>query len=128
MFVSGLASKPLWRFVIGLASKPAGFKIKSEKTTGTVFFDLTLKPATTVFSGLASKPVVTISPGLTSKPVVEGFLVCASNPTATVWWFGSQNHCDGFLIWDSKLSGLRFVGCVTKLMGGWRRRGTHIEI
>jgi hypothetical protein len=29
--------------------------------------------------------VVTISPGLTSKPVVEGFLVCASNPTATVW-------------------------------------------
>jgi hypothetical protein len=57
----------------------------------------------TVFSGLASKPVATVSPGLTSKLVV-GFLVGPQNQggggflclglkiTATVSWFGPQNH------------------------------------
>jgi hypothetical protein len=29
----------------------------------------------------------------------------------------SQNHCDGFLVWTSKTSSLRFFGCATKLTG-----------
>jgi hypothetical protein len=29
-----------------------------------------------------------------------------------------QNHHNGFLVWASKSSGLRFVGCATKLIGG----------
>jgi hypothetical protein len=31
------------------------------------------------------------------------------------------------LVWASKLSGLRFVGCATKLMEGGQC-GTHVEI
>jgi hypothetical protein len=30
----------------------------------------------------------------------------------------SQNHRDGFLVWASKPSRLRFIGCATKPMGG----------
>jgi hypothetical protein len=59
--------------------------------------------------------------------VVEGFPVWASNPAALVWWFGHQNHRDGFLVWASKSSRLRFVGCGTKPTEGGRRR-THVEI
>jgi hypothetical protein len=36
----------------------------------------------------------------------SGFSVWASKPTATVWWFGSQNHHDGFLVSTSKPSSL----------------------
>jgi hypothetical protein len=50
--------------------------------------------------------------------VVEGSLVWASKPVATVRRFGPQNHRDGFLVWASKPSRLRFVGCATKPMGG----------
>jgi hypothetical protein len=41
--------------------------------------------------------------------------------------FVPQNHRGGFLVWTSKLSGLRFVGCATKPTEGGRR-GTHVEI
>jgi hypothetical protein len=47
-----------------------------------------------------------------------GFLVWASKPTAVVWGFGHQNHRNGFLGCALKSSGLRFVGCATKSMGG----------
>jgi hypothetical protein len=62
----------------------------------TVFSNLVLKSVVTVFSGLASKSVAMVSPGLALKPVVwvswlslktkvvEGFLVWASKPAATV--------------------------------------------
>jgi hypothetical protein len=46
--------------------------------------------------------------------VVEGFPVWASKPTALVWRFGPQNHRDDFLVWASKSSGLRFIDCATK--------------
>jgi hypothetical protein len=49
----------------------------------------------------------------------SGFLVCASKLAATVWWFEPQNHLDGFWVWASKPSRLRFIGCATKSMGGW---------
>jgi hypothetical protein len=70
------------------------------------------------FLGLASEPRSTVSPDWASKPVTLGFPVWASKPTATVWWFGPQNHHDGLLVWASKPSGLRFVSCVTKPTGG----------
>jgi hypothetical protein len=68
------------------------------------------------FPDLASKPRLTVSPGLAAKSVASGFPVWASNLTAMVWWFGPQNHCDGFLVWASKPKGLPFVGCATKPM------------
>jgi hypothetical protein len=85
------------------------------KTTRTVFIGLASKLVATISSGLASKLVATISPGLASKLVV-GFLVEPQNQggggfsglglktdsygfgdlgrkiTATVSWFGPQNH------------------------------------
>jgi hypothetical protein len=102
--VSGVASKPLGRFLIGLASKPMAavcewFGLKTIRTTfgclasksvvtvssglaskpaTTVFASLALKQVATVFSSLTSKLVATVSPGLTSKPVV-GFLVEPQN-------------------------------------------------
>jgi hypothetical protein len=48
------------------------------------------------FLGLASKPRSMVSPSLTSKSVAPGFPVWVSKPTATVWWFELQNHCDKF--------------------------------
>jgi hypothetical protein len=57
-----------------------------------------------------------------------GFSVWASKPTAMVWWFRPQNHCDYFLVWATKPSGLLFVGCATKSIGGWRRCRAYIEI
>jgi hypothetical protein len=100
----------------------------SFKTTGTVCQWFGLKTTGMASPSLASKPVVTVSPGLASKPMVLGSLVWASKPAATVWWFGPQIHHDSFLVWSSKLSGLWFVGCTTKPMGWWRRRGTRVEI
>jgi hypothetical protein len=46
--------------------------------------------------------------------MVKSFLIWVSKPTGLIWWFGPQNHHDGFLVWVSKSSALRFVGCVTK--------------
>jgi hypothetical protein len=88
------------------------------KTTETVFSGLASKLVVTVFSGLVSKSVVTVSWLSLKIKVVEGFLVLASKPVPTVWWFGPQNHRDGFLVWASKLSKLWFVGCATKSTGG----------
>jgi hypothetical protein len=81
------------------------------------------------FFGWASKPMSTVYQwfGL-NKTTGSGFLGCASKPASIIWWFGSQNHRDGFLIWASKLSRLRFVGCAIKPTGGWRRCGAHVEI
>jgi hypothetical protein len=87
-FVSGLASKPLGRFLIGWASKPMATVCEwfGLKTSRTVSGGLASKPAMMVFSGLASKPVamvfsslssklvVTVSPDLASKLAI-GFLV-----------------------------------------------------
>jgi hypothetical protein len=92
----------------------------------------------TVSSGLASKPAAAVFSGLASKPAVgflvepqnqggRGFSVWTSKPAALIWSFGPQNHRDGILIWASKPSRLRFVGCVTKPMEGGRR-GSHVEI
>jgi hypothetical protein len=39
----------------------------------------------------------------------DSFLVWASKPRSTVWWFVHQNHYDGFLFWASKPSGRRFI-------------------
>jgi hypothetical protein len=69
------------------------------------------------FLGLALKPRSIVSPSLASKPVAMCFLVWASKPAAAVWWFGPQNHHDGFLVWASKQSGIQFVGCATKPTG-----------
>jgi hypothetical protein len=59
--------------------------------------------------------------------VVDGFPVWASKLTTLVWLFGPQNHRDDFLVWASKPSGLRFVGCATKSTEGGQR-GTCVEI
>jgi hypothetical protein len=56
-----------------------------------------------------------------------GFPSLGPKPAATVWWFGPQNYRDGFLVWASKPSSLRFVGCAIKSTeGGWH--GTQVEI
>jgi hypothetical protein len=47
----------------------------------------------------------------------SGFLVWASKSTATVWWFGSQNYRDGFLVWVLKPSRRWFIGCASKPKG-----------
>jgi hypothetical protein len=90
---AGLASKPVVTVFSGLASKPAAM----------VFANLASKPVAMVSLGLASKSVVTVSPSLASKLEV-GFLVEPQNKggggfpslglkiTATVSWFGPQNH------------------------------------
>jgi hypothetical protein len=99
---------------------------------------LTSKPVVTVFSSLAPKLVATVSPGLTLKPVI-GFLVEHQNKGGAGFpglglktgnsglGFSPQNHHDGFLVWASKPSGLRFVDCATKPMKGGRH-GTRVEI
>jgi hypothetical protein len=58
---------------------------------------------------------------LPSKPVVivwwfgpqnhhDGFVFWASKPWSMGWWFGPQNHHDGFLVCASNSSGWRIVG------------------
>jgi hypothetical protein len=59
--------------------------------------------------------------------VVEGFPVYALKLVTLVWRFGPQNHHNGFLVLDSKPSGLRFVGCTIKPTEVGQR-GTRIEI
>jgi hypothetical protein len=125
---NGLASKPAAMVSGGLASKPAV----------TIFVGLASKPVATVFSSVASKLVATVSLGLASKPAI-GFLVEPQNQGGggfpglgiktdrfgfVIW---AQNLCDSFLVWASKPSRLRFVGCATKLTEGGRR-GTRVEI
>jgi hypothetical protein len=101
----------------GLASKPAAM----------VFAVLPSKPVATVFSSLASKLVVTFSPGLTSKPMVS-FLVEPQNQGGGGFpGLGLKTGIFGLVIWASKPSGLRFVGCTTKPTEGGRC-GTRIDI
>jgi hypothetical protein len=76
---------------------------------------------------LTSKLVAMISSGLASKLVV-GFFFEPQNQGGEVFsGFGLKTGSSGLVIWALKSSGLRFVGCVTKLMEGGRR-GTRIEI
>jgi hypothetical protein len=79
------------------------------------------------FSGLTLKPVTMFSWLSLKTKLVEGFSVWASKPTDTVWWFMSQNHRVGFLVWSLEPIMLQFVGCATKLTGV-RWRGTRVEI
>jgi hypothetical protein len=125
---SGLASKPAATVFTGLASK----------SLATVSSGLASKPAATVFSSLASKLVATISPGLASKLAV-GFLVKPQNQGGGGFSsLGLKTYSSGlvicvskslrrFLVWASKPSELRFVGCTTKSTEGGRR-GTRVEI
>jgi hypothetical protein len=59
-------------------------------------------------------------PSWASKPRLVSFPIWASKPVAVVWWFGSQNYHDGFLVCASKPRVRWFVGCVTKSTGGGR--------
>jgi hypothetical protein len=85
------------------------------------------KPMSMICEWFGLKTTQKVSSGLTLKSVATGFPVWSSKPAATVWWFGSQNQHDDFLIWSSKPSRLRFVGCTIKLREGWWR-GKHVEI
>jgi hypothetical protein len=73
------------------------------------------------FLGSALKPRSIVSPVLASKPMARVLLfwpqnlsVWASKSAAAVWWFGPQNHCDGFLVWASRLSARMFVSLCLK--------------
>jgi hypothetical protein len=104
----------------------------------TVFAGLASKLVATVFSSLASKLVAMVSPGLASKPVVDfliepqnqggggfsGLGLKTSSSGLVIWASKSPQQ---FLVWVSKPSGLRFVGCATKSMEGGQR-GTRVEI
>jgi hypothetical protein len=79
-FVSGLASKPLGRFLA-------------------VWHQNLLQ---TVFSSLPSKLVVMVSPSLSSKPAV-GFLVEPQNQVGGGFpGFGLKTGSSGLVIWASK--------------------------
>jgi hypothetical protein len=39
-----------------------------------------------------------------------------------------QNHRDGFFVWASKSSGLRFIDCATKPTGGATAWDTHRDL
>jgi hypothetical protein len=57
-----------------------------------------------------------------------GFLVWATKPRLMVCeWFGLKTGSSGLVVWASKPSGLRFVGCTTKLMERGRC-GTRVKI
>jgi hypothetical protein len=92
-----------------------GFRWFGLKTSGDGFFSLALER------------VATVSPGLTSKPVVV-FLVEPQNQCGG-GFLGLDLKIDSFdlVIWVSKPSRLRFVGCVTKPTEKGQR-GTRVEI
>jgi hypothetical protein len=125
---------------LGLASKSRSMVCEwfGLKTTQTIFAGLASKPVATVFSSLASKLVAMVSPGLASKLTV-GFLVepqnqggggflglCLKTDSSGLVICGSKSP-QRFLVWASKQSSLRFVGCATKLTDGCRC-GTCVEI
>jgi hypothetical protein len=88
---------------------------------------LASKSAATVFSSLVSKLVATVSPDLALKLVV-GFLVEPQNQGGGGFpGLDLKTDSSGLVIWVSKPSNLRFVGCATKLTDGGRR-GTRVEI
>jgi hypothetical protein len=49
----------------------------------------------------------------------DGFLVWASKPRSTVWWFRPQNNCNSLLVWASKPRGESLLVCALKPMSGW---------
>jgi hypothetical protein len=133
--VSGLASKPLKRFLTGLASKSvvtisSGLASKSaamvsggltSKHVVTIFSGFASKPVTTLFSSLTSKLVATVSPGLVSKPTV-GFLVEPQNQGGGGFpCLGLKIGSSGLVIWALK-SPRRFLalGLKTKWASGCR--------
>jgi hypothetical protein len=79
-FVSGLATKPLGRFLngFGLKTDGDGFEWFGLETTWTVFTGFSIKPVATVLSSLASKLVATIFSSLASKLVATVSLSLAS--------------------------------------------------
>jgi hypothetical protein len=92
-FLVELQNQGRW---FGLKTSRLVFSDLSTKLMATVFSSLGSKPMAMVFSDLGLKLVVMVSTGLASKPVwvswlspktkvIEGFLVCALKPTATVW-------------------------------------------
>jgi hypothetical protein len=109
--VSGLASKPLGRFLIGLGLKTTRtvFTGLASKLVAMVFFSLAsklvsivsgglaLKPAATIFSGLTSKPVMTVFSSLASKLVVTASPGLASKPTASFMVEPQNQSGEGFL-------------------------------
>jgi hypothetical protein len=81
----------------------------ASKPVATISSGLASKTAATVFAGLASEPASTVSGGLTPKPAVRvsrfgpqnwklRFSDLGLKITATVFWFGPQNHRDCFLV------------------------------
>jgi hypothetical protein len=109
--VSGLASKPLRRFLVGLASKPVATVSGSlaSKPAAIVFSGLASKPVATVFSSLTSKLVATVSPGLASKPVVSFFVEPQNQGGRGLPDLGLKTDSFGLVIWASK-SPQRFLG------------------
>jgi hypothetical protein len=107
-----------WVSWLSIKTKVDGLSVIYPQNKWNDFSCLVLKPVAMVFSNLTLKSVATVSPSLALKPVASGFSVCASKSVVLDWWFRSQNHCDSFLVWSSKLSGIQFIGCTTKLMKG----------
>jgi hypothetical protein len=101
----------------GLASKPVV----------TVFSSLTSKMMATVLSSLASKLVATVSPDLASKPVVGFMVELQSQGGGGFPGLGIKSASFDLVIWASKSSGLRFLGCAIKPTEGGRH-GTRVEI
>jgi hypothetical protein len=102
--VSGLASKPLRRFLIVCASNPMATVCEwfDLKTTPTVFTDLASKPVAMIFSSLTSKLAATVSSDMASKPVAAVSHGFASKPAVTVssaspqFAHGPNHHSCGF--------------------------------
>jgi hypothetical protein len=116
--MSGLASKPLERFLAGLTSKPVVTVSDglASKPVATVFSDLASKPVAMVFSSLTSKLVPTVSPSLTSKPT-DGLLFEPQNQCGG--WFPGldlKTGSSGLVIWASKSLRL-FLGLCLKTKG-----------
>jgi hypothetical protein len=114
--VSGLASKPLRRFLAGLTSKPVATVSSGliSKPAAPVSDSLTSKPAVAVFSGLTSKLVTMVfsslalklmtivSPGLASKSTVS-FLVEPQNQDGGGFFgLGIKTDSSSFVIWALK--------------------------
>jgi hypothetical protein len=122
-------------FLVEPQNKVDGFSRFGLKTDGLRFIGWAKKPSSTVCQWFDHKTTGTgflVWPqnqgrrfvGLTLKSVASGFPIWTTKSAATVWWFGSQNNYNSFLVCGSKSSRLWVFGCATKVMGGWRRRAT----
>jgi hypothetical protein len=140
-FVSGLASKPLGRFLIGLCLKTDGdglsvvwsqnnwdgfSSVWPSKSMSMVCEWFDFKTTQTIFTGFASKLMVGFLvepqnqagggfPSLGLKTGNFGLVICASKSLRR------------FIGLDLKTRGLQFVGCAIKLTEEGRR-GTRVEI